>query len=81
MYNADQLSTKQDAGLEVSLDVAEVSSIGQADDVVLLSNDVMLLNNLLQLTLDYCSSHHVILAPEKTKLMVFSSTRQKLFVD
>ena len=81
VYNADQLSIPTDAGLGVNLEVAEISSIGQADDVVLLSTDITLLNNLLRLTLDYCATHHVILAPEKTKLMAFSSFRQKLSVD
>ena len=80
-YNVDQLSIPTHAGLGVNLEVAEISSIGQADDVVLLSTDIMLLNNLLQLTLDYCATHHVILAPEMTKLMAFSSFRQKLSVD
>ena len=81
IYNADQLSAAQDSGLGVNLGVAEVSSIGQADDVVLLSTDLSLLHHLLQLTLDYCSTHHVTLAPEKTKLMVFSSPHQNLLVE
>ena len=55
----------------------QVSSIGQADDVVLLSDDINLLSHLLTLTLDYCEKHHVTLAPEKTKLMVFSAPRHK----
>ena len=80
IYNADQLSTAQDTGLGVDLGVATVSSIGQADDVILLSNDINFLKNLLQLTLDYCASHHVTLAPEKTKLMVFAPSSQKHLV-
>jgi hypothetical protein len=80
IYNADQLSTAQDTGLGIDLGVATVSSIGQADDVILLSNDINFLKNLLQLTLDYCASHHVTLAPEKTKLMVFAPSNQKHLV-
>ena len=81
LYNGDQLTTAHEAGLGIDAGVADVSSIGQADDVVLLSHDVFLLKNLLQLTLDYCKKHHVTLAPEKTKLMVFSAPRHKFLVN
>ena len=84
IYNADPLSFAQDSGLGVNLgieNVENISSIGQADDVVLLSSDLSFLKNLLDLTLDYCRTHHVTLAPEKTKLMVFSAPHQKLLVD
>ena len=81
LYNADQLSVAQDSGLGVDIGVTTISSIGQADDVVLLSTDLAFLNHLLQLTLDYCDYHHVILALEKTKLMAFSAPRHKLDVD
>ena len=81
VYNGDQLSIAQESRLGVDLGVTTVSSIGQADDVVLLSNDINFLSNLLQLTLDYCSTHHVTLAPEKTKLMAFAAPRHKLLVD
>ena len=77
VYNSDQLTTAQNAGLGVDVDGDEVAGIGQADDVVLLSDDLFLLQNLLQLTLDYCAKHHVTLAAEKTKLMVFSSKEHK----
>ena len=76
MYNSEQLTTAQQAHLGVDVGQVQVSAIGQADDVVLLSTDVFLLSNLLQLTLDYCEKHQVTLAPEKTKLMVFSSPRE-----
>ena len=65
IYNADQLSIAQDSQLGVDLDSDNVAAIGQADDVVLLSNDLLFLKNLLQLTMDYCTSHHVTLAAEK----------------
>ena len=58
-----------------------MASIGQADDVVLLSHDVFALFNLLDLTIDYCSEHHVVLAPEKTKLMVFHSSDMNHLVE
>ena len=52
VYNADQLTSAQEAGLGVSMGDVCVSSIGQADDVALLSSDIFSLNNLLKLTLD-----------------------------
>ena len=77
VYNSEQLFIANGAKLGVDLDGVEVSAIGQADDVVLLSHDIFLLKNLLQLTLDYCRKHHVTLAAEKTKLMVFASKHLK----
>ena len=77
IYNSEQLTTAHEANLGVDVGPVQVSSIGQADDVVLLSDDVHLLAHLLTLTLDYCEKHHVTLAPEKTKLMVFSAPRHK----
>ena len=43
-----------------------VSAIGQADDTVLLSNNIYDVNNLLSLTFDFCSKYQVELCPEKT---------------
>ena len=45
--------------------------------MVLVSNDVRLLHFLLQLTIDYCTKYHVTLAPEKTRLVGFSTKSQK----
>ena len=80
IYNTEQLSTAHEANLGIDVGPVQVSSIGQADDVVLLSHDVHLLNHLLTLTIDYCRKHHVTLAPEKTKLLVFSAPRHKNMV-
>ena len=77
LYNSEQLTSAHEANLGVNVGPVQVSSIGQADDVVLLSDDINLLSHLLTLTLDYCEKHHVTLAPEKTKLMVFSAPRHK----
>ena len=81
IYNSEQLTTAHEAGLGIDLDVQEISAIGQADDVVLLSSDLFLLKNLLQLTLDYCNKHHVTLAAEKTKLVVFANKNHKIGVN
>ena len=47
------------------------SCIGQADDSVLLANDIHSFNNLLLLTLEYCKEYSVTLVPDKTKLIAF----------
>ena len=49
-----------------------VSSVGQADDAVLLSSEFHNISNLLKLTTEYCAKYGVEMGPEKTKLLVFS---------
>ena len=49
-----------------------VSCVGQADDVVLCSNDIYMLYNLLVLTLDFCKKFSVHLSADKTKLLNYS---------
>ena len=76
VYNNIQLDVAQDSELGVDLggsDHVVVSAIGQADDVVLVSNDIFALQNLLQLSLQYCKEHHVSLRADKTKLQVYSN--------
>lgn len=81
VYNNEQLIAAQDSDLGVTFLDHKIGSLGQADDVVLLSQDLFFLNQLLTLTKDYCAKYHVTLAPEKTKLVAFSSTKQKLLVN
>ena len=81
LYNSAQLNSGNEALLGVNVGPVHVASIGQADDVVLLSDNIHNLSNLLQLSLDYCDNHHVKLAPEKTKLMAFHSKNQNLEVN
>ena len=70
------------SGIEPCLDQSElgvvfgpitISSIGQADDVALLSNDEHALQGLLDLSMYYCHKFHVTLAPSKTKLQLYST--------
>ena len=42
-----------------------VDSVGQADDVVLVSNSIHHLRNLVKLTKNYCDSFHVTLGQIK----------------
>ena len=80
VYNNEQFDTAQGSGLGVPLHDLDVASIGQADDCVLLADNISSLKNLLTLTMDYCKKYHVLLAPEKTKLLCFSAPRHKSLV-
>ena len=76
-----QLEVAQESELGVDLggpNPLVVSSIGQADDVVLVSNDIHALQCLLDLSLQYCLKHHVSLRAEKTKLQVFSDKKSSM---
>ena len=75
-YNNEQLDSAQESGLGLHYHDIHIAAVGQADDVVLVSDDIFFLNHLLQLTLDYCKKFHVTLAPEKTKIVAFSNTNQ-----
>ena len=48
-----------------------VDSVGQADDVLLISNSIHHLRNLVKLTKNYCDSFHATLGANKTKLVAF----------
>ena len=78
VYNNEQLTLAQDSELGIPLGPVTVSAIGQADDVVLISNDLHSLQSLLDLSLYYCSKYNVSLSHDKTKLQVFSSRSSEL---
>ena len=77
VYNNEQLDCAQDSGLGLDIHGLQVAAIGQADDCVLVSDDLFCLKNLLELTMDYCRKYHVLLAPEKTKLIAFTTPKHK----
>ena len=52
-----------------------LSCVGQADDTVLLANDIWKLYHLLQLCLEYCQKHCVQLSPTKTKLVMVTADK------
>ena len=76
VYNNEQLETAQESGLGVNF-----ASIGQADDCVLPTDNIFSLQNLLTLTMDFCNKYHVMIAPEKTKLLAFAASRHKTLVN
>ena len=53
-----------------------ISAIGQADDTLLLSNDIFALYYLLGLTMIFCKKYLVDLSPEKTQLQVFLPSKE-----
>ena len=63
VFNNDQITDAQDSKLGVPQggDLV-ISAVGQADDIGLASNDIFLLQALLDLSLDYCKKHHVHLS-------------------
>ena len=67
LCNNNQLRTAQLSRLGVDCKAAVVSCVGQADDTILLSDDIFKLAGLVFLAEEYCSEFHVTLVPEKNK--------------
>ena len=81
LYNNELLNQAQDSKLGINLGGSlVVSAIGQADDTVLVSNDLTKLRHILKITLDYCSKFNVQLNSSKTKLVMIPPPRQSSFV-
>ena len=56
------------------------AAIGQAGDYGLLADNINSLKSLLTHTINYCKKYHVMLAPEKTKLLAFAAPRHKTLI-
>ena len=80
LYNNEQLIMAEASKLGVDIGSAVISSSGQADDVLLASNDIHDLFLLVKLTELYCAKYRVKLEPKKTKLLVFSNPSHDLLV-
>ena len=80
-YNNEQFNTAQDSMFGVNLGPICVSSVGCADDSVLLTSNFHLLSHLLHLTMLYCHKYKVIMTPEKTKLQVFAPPALDSYVE
>ena len=75
LYNNELLNTLQNSGQGVKLNCKlTVSAVGQADDVVICSNNIYMLYNLVQLALAYCRKLNVTLCADKTKLLLFADS-------
>ena len=81
IFGKEQLEAAQASGLGVAMRDIVISAIGQADDTVLISNSIHNIQNLLELTLEFCSKYNVDLCIEKTKLQAFYSKEQKIYAN
>ena len=82
IYGHEQLSLAQQSSLGIPLGNLVVSSIGQADDTALISNDLVFLSYLLKLSNLFCTKSLVELSAEKTRLQCYSnSTRASIEAD
>ena len=81
IFGKEQLEASQVSGLGVNMRDITVSSVGQADDTVLLANNIYDIQNLLELTLNFCSKYQVQLCHEKTKLQAFFTKRTATLTD
>ena len=79
--NNEQLKTAQSSFLGVDLGSVVVSATGQADDVMLSTNNIDSMRLLVTLTEQYCHKYRVQLVPSKTKLLGYSTTRKKHLLD
>ena len=71
LANNSELEVTQLSQLGVNLGPTHIGSIGQADDIALVSNCPYKLQGLLNLAMEYAEAHHVEMVPDKTKLLCF----------
>ena len=72
--NEHMMAQQSGLGVKLSRDLV-ISVIGQADDTALVSNKLHSIQNLLQLSLNYCSKANIELCPEKTVLQAIFPSR------
>jgi hypothetical protein len=72
LVNNSELVLTQKSELGVHMGGVHVASVGQADDVALVSNDLFKLQGLLHLAMSYAEDSHVTMVPEKTKLLCYT---------
>ena len=78
LANNKELIVTQQSGLGLQLGDVHVASVGQADDVALLSDDLHKLQCILQLAMDYAREYHIEMVPEKTKLLCYTPSGREL---
>ena len=78
LANNKELSLTQASMLGLNLGAVHVASIGQADDVALISDDIHKLQCILHLAMSYAEEYHVEMVPEKTKLLCFAPKGKKI---
>ena len=80
LYNNEQLSVAQGSALGADIGSGIISAVGQADDVILMSNDIYNLKLLVKLTEEYCNKYRVMLEPKKTKLLWFCNRKSEVML-
>ena len=78
LANNKELIITQQSDLGLHLGDVHCASVGQADDVALISDSIHNLQCILQLAIEYTKEYHIELVPEKTKLMCFTPRGQEL---
>ena len=78
IYGREQLKLAEDSRLGVKLGNLVISGIGQADDTVLVSNDLHNLSYLLELNSVFNRKALVAISQEKTKLQVFRAKAKRV---
>ena len=81
IYSKKQLTSTQRSNLGVDIGSSVVSSIGQADDTILVSDDIYNLKNLLSIIDKYCHMYKVKLVPSKTKLLCIGKKQDSIIID
>ena len=69
------LTTSQASCLGLKLGKLSISAIAQADDCLLISNDIFFSSYLARLTEIFCSKYMIELSPDKIKLQAFVPPR------
>ena len=77
LANNAELCITQRSQLGVHLGPVHVASIGQADDVALVSSCPFRLQGLLTLATEYAASHHIQMVASKTKLLCYAPKDQE----
>ena len=80
LYNNEQLNRAQASSLGVDIGSMVISGVGQADDVILSSNDLHKLGLLAKLNENYCKEYRVQQVPTKTKLLAMYKPKHELLI-
>ena len=78
LANNKELKITQQSALGLKIGDIHCGSIGQADDVGLVSDDIHRLFCILNLAIQYAKEYHIEMVPEKTKLLCFTPRGQHL---
>ena len=78
LVNNKELILTQSSDLGLQMGNIHCASVGQADDVALVSDNIHKLLCILHLALDYAAECHVEMVPEKTKLLCYAPRGKEL---